>query len=99
MDRKNTGRKPNPNSLANLAKGKGRPPGVPNKTTANVKAALEEAFERMGGVPKLTEWADENPTEFYKLYAKLLPVHLQGEIKVQGTLADRLQKVIDELDG
>lgn len=53
----------------------------------------------MGGVPKLTEWAEENPTEFYKLYSKLLPVHLQGEVKVSGTLAERLQRVIDNLDG
>lgn len=79
--------------------GKGRVKGVPNKSTASVKAALEEAFERMGGVETLTAWAGDNPTEFFKLYAKLLPIHLQGEIKHSGTLADRLQRVIDELDG
>lgn len=73
----------------------GRVAGTPNKSTASVKAALEQAFEKMGGVDALTDWAGENPTEFYKLYAKLLPVHLQGEIKVQGTLAERLQRAID----
>lgn len=63
-----------------MAKGKktgGRQAGTPNKTTQEVKAALEEAFEKRGGVPALIAWADQSPDEFYKLWAKLLPKDVQ----------------------
>jgi len=39
------GRKPNPRSLENLKKGHGRPPGVPNKVTAEAKAACNELVD------------------------------------------------------
>jgi hypothetical protein len=52
----------------------GRTKGTPNKTTASVKQALSEAFEGMGGVDALLAWGSDNQTEFYKLWAKLLPV-------------------------
>ena len=58
--------------------GKGRPKGSPNKSTASVKAALEEAFERRGGVPALIAWANEEPAEFYKLWGKMLPAKIEG---------------------
>jgi hypothetical protein len=35
--------------------------------------AIDEAFELIGGVPRLALWADQNPTEFYRLYGKTLP--------------------------
>jgi len=63
-------------------KGPGRKKGVPNKTTASVKAALEEAFKKRGGVKSLLEWAETQPTEFYKLWAKLLPLTVEGELSV-----------------
>lgn len=58
----------------------GRKPGTPNKVTVSVKAALVEAFDQLGGVTSLVDWAKGNPTEFYKLWAKLAPT----EIKVEG---------------
>lgn len=58
--------------------GKGRVKGVPNKTTVAVKAALTEAFEELGGVPSLVAWGKANETEFYKLWAKLLPTEVTG---------------------
>lgn len=39
LDRNKTRRKPNAKSLENLKKGKGRPPGTPNKVTTEAKAA------------------------------------------------------------
>lgn len=58
----------------------GRQKGTPNKTTTSVKSALIEAFEKMGGVKAFAKWGQENPTEFYKLYVKMLPqeVHASG---------------------
>jgi hypothetical protein len=58
--------------------GKGRPKGAKNKTTAAVKNALTKAFDQLGGVPSLVKWGKENQTEFYKLWAKLLPQEISG---------------------
>lgn len=58
--------------------GKGRVKGVPNKTTASVKAALQDAFERLGGVDSLVTWGRENQTEFYKLWSRMLPTEVSG---------------------
>jgi len=35
--------------------------------------AFRDAFDLIGGVTRLAVWANSNPTEFYRLYAKLLP--------------------------
>ena len=44
-----------------------------NFNRARVVQAFDNAFQLIGGTPRLALWADENPKEFYKLYAKLLP--------------------------
>lgn len=51
-----------------------RPKGSLNKTTRAAKEAFALAFQGMGGVAALTRWAKANPTDFYKLYARLIPV-------------------------
>lgn len=68
-----TGRPKPPNA------GKGRPKGVPNKVTGKAKEAIALAFEGLGGVPRLKAWADENLTEFYKLWARLIPTEVTGD--------------------
>lgn len=57
----------------------GRPPGSINKTTREVKAALAEAFDGLGGVEALVRWGQANPNLFYPLWAKLLPHQVTGE--------------------
>jgi len=56
----------------------GRGPGVANKITKSVKEALAEAFEGMGGIPALIRWGKQNPTDFYRLWARLLPIQITG---------------------
>jgi hypothetical protein len=56
----------------------GRQKGKPNKLTSSAKEAFALAFEGIGGVDKLTEWARENPGDFFKLYARLIPAELTG---------------------
>ncbi len=34
---------------------------------------LAEAYEGMGGIAALTQWAQDNPEKFYALWAKLQP--------------------------
>jgi len=57
----------------------GRLPGYPNKVTISVKAALEAAFDGLGGVPALIAWAEKEPAEFYRLWGKLLPKNVTIE--------------------
>jgi hypothetical protein len=35
--------------------------------------AFHDAFELIGGVPRLAHWGDQHPTEFFKLFARILP--------------------------
>ena len=63
-------------------KGDGRPrkpKGVPNKLTRSAREAFQLAFDSMGGPAGLSAWASANPTEFFKLYARLIPVEHVGE--------------------
>jgi hypothetical protein len=57
----------------------GRKKGVPNRLTTAAREAFQMAFEGLGGVPALTQWAQENPTDFYKLFARLIPVEVTGK--------------------
>lgn len=57
----------------------GRVKGSPNKLTKSARDAFALAFEGIGGAGALTEWAQANKTEFFKLYARLIPVEHVGE--------------------
>ena len=59
--------------------GKGRKKGSLNKLTTSAREAFALAFTASGGAEGLTTWAKANPTEFYKLYARLIPVEHVGE--------------------
>ncbi|HNU56673.1 MAG TPA: hypothetical protein PKN30_08775 [Flavobacteriales bacterium] len=74
-----------------MAKGKktgGRKAGTPNKLTASAREAFQEAFEGLGGIHSLTHWAMKNPDDFYKLYARLIPIEVEnkGEQKHEITI-------------
>lgn len=59
--------------------GPGRPKGIPNKVSGLAKDAVAKVFEEIGGIAQMAEWAKENPTPFYNIYAKLLPLQVAGE--------------------
>jgi hypothetical protein len=66
-----------------MAKGRktgGRRQGTPNKTTVSVKEALMQTFVQRGGPEGLLDWSKENPTEFYKLWGRLLPQEIKNEV-------------------
>jgi len=69
----------NPAFAANI--GKGRAPGSVNKTTQRVKEVIERCFENIGGEKAFATWARTHPDEFYKMYARLLPVEAKAGIK------------------
>ena len=49
-------------------------------TRKQVIDAFQNAFDLIGGVPRLAAWAHENPTDFYRLYSKLLGSHVEVDV-------------------
>lgn len=39
----------------------------------DVVNAFHNAFQMIGGVPRLALWANQNPDKFYPLYSRLMP--------------------------
>lgn len=65
--------------MANGRKTGGRKAGTPNKLNSLAKENIAAVFNRLGGTEAMAEWAAENPTAFYNIYAKLLPLQMTGE--------------------
>ena len=55
-----------------------RQKGTPNKLSSGSKMNIESVFRKIGGQDAMAEWAMENKTEFYRLYARLLPHEVTG---------------------
>lgn len=60
-------------------RGKGRPKGVPNKLTMQVKEMILQALDDAGGVEYLAKQAKESPTAFLGLVGKVLPLQITGD--------------------
>jgi len=59
----------------------GRPPGIPNKITLDLKQAFLGAFEDLGGKEKLVEVANKSDANYLRvveLVARLLPKEITG---------------------
>jgi len=68
-----------------------RPAAAPAKRGLALRAVLAEAYERMGGIEALTQWARDNPEKFYALWAKL---QTAGEAEKPVEVFHRIQRVI-----
>lgn len=58
--------------------GKKLPSELKGKRAAD---AFQQAFDMIGGVPRLALWADKNETAFFALYSKLIPSSVKAEVK------------------
>jgi len=60
------------------AKYGGRSKGTPNKVTQTVRERFQTAFELLQSheTSNLRTWAENNPTEFYRLASKLIPLQV-----------------------
>ena len=67
-----------------LPKTGGRKPGVHNVLTRDVKEAIVEAADRLGGVHRLTMWAQESDANerifWSQMYTKILPKEIKAEV-------------------
>lgn len=61
----------------------GRPKGVQNKIGSAVKSNVVAVFDKIGGRDKMVAWALDNLTEFYRLYARLIPTEVSTEINIR----------------
>jgi hypothetical protein len=66
--------------------GKGRPKGSVNKITRDVREAVLQSFEIVGGAQYLAEQARANPTAYLSLVGKVLPLQVQGDLAGKMTL-------------
>jgi hypothetical protein len=64
-------------------RGRGRALGSAGKVSRQAKENILDAFEFIGGVDALAAWARKNRTEFYKLYARLIPVTVHAAVDVR----------------
>jgi len=55
----------------------GRQVGVPNRLTTAFREAVQVVYERLGGHEAFLQWAKENPTEYYRIAARLIPTEMQ----------------------
>jgi len=71
------------------SRGRGRPKGAPNKTTVAMKEAITSVYSDLQSETgrehgHFMDWAMANPTEFYKIAAKLLPMQVDANVGVVG---------------
>lgn len=50
-----------------------RPGKRTEETTITAKQKLANVFDTLGGEAAMVRWAKKNPTEFYRLWARLIP--------------------------
>ena len=91
----------NRNSIGRFVEGSsgnpsGRPVGSKNQFTT-LKSAFIDAFEEIGGVDNLVEWARCNQTEFYRMVARLMPREVEAKVSTQFTLLDALMEMEENL--
>lgn len=75
--------------MAKFQKGNaGKPKGAKNKITKTVKEVVFDVFEQLQVDPKanLLNWGKENPTEFYKIAAKLIPTDVKAQVDNSGAM-------------
>ena len=59
--------------------GKGRPKGIPNKVTTELKEMILAALDGAGGIEYLKARAVDTPGPFLALVGKILPLQVTGE--------------------
>lgn len=88
-------------TLNDLAEGNQKVTRITKREFAKQKVmdAFHDAFDLIGGVPRLAYWAHQNPTEFFKLYGKMLPAGASIDLNHNGEIIFRHVLPPSKLDG
>lgn len=61
----------------------GRPKGSQDRISRTVKENILTVFDGIGGTKAMINWARRNKTEFYKLYARLMPTQITATVDLR----------------
>lgn len=78
-----------------MAKGQktgGRQKGTPNKVTANIKEALQAAFDEVGGKDYLVKVAATDPKAFCTLIGKVIPQDVNTKLEATHIINDGVDR-------
>lgn len=70
----------------------GRKAGVPNRFTADLREAINAAFQQAGGVDYLIGVAKKNPAVFCALIGKVIPAQVEhsGQLTLASLIAQSM---------
>ena len=74
------------NQYANSGNGVSRVSVPRDLSRKRITQAFTDAFELIGGVPRLAHWGDQNPGDFFKLFARMIPNVAQQQIEHSGDI-------------
>lgn len=60
-----------------------RTPGAKGKMGATAKENVITVFNRIGGLKAMAQWAQDNQTEFYKMYGRLVPQQIDMDVNMK----------------
>lgn len=67
----------------------GRKKGSKNKMSADVRQSVLDTYAAIGGDKFFAEWAKQKPSDFFQIYAKLLPkdVNVDATVRLEDIVA------------
>jgi hypothetical protein len=74
----------NPNPVQTVPLPRGRPKGSQNKTTADMRAIILGAVDKMGGLDRMVEWAQSSPLAEQAFWTQVAPKVLPKEVNLGG---------------
>ena len=74
--------------------GQGRPKGIPNRVTSDVRAMIHGALDELGGQAYLVQQARENPGAFLTLIGKILPKEIKADVSTVSASPEKLRELL-----